>query len=145
MIIDVVAKLLESTCREPKKPINFAWMFNQQIEKEVEEAHLKREEEKNKGNEDFEGEQEYSIRKRNLGSLQKEIDTAMGKREHRLSYAVKFKDTSVQWDLIAAGVEEGVIEFFKLEGKEATKMKGRSKIIFAQQKKQNATERHRGR
>ena len=56
-------------------------MLNQKIEKEVEEAHLKREEEKAKGNEDFEGEQEYSIRKRNLDSLQKEMDIAMGKRE----------------------------------------------------------------
>ena len=41
----------------------------------------------------------------------------------------------MQWDLKAAGVEEGVIEFFKLEGKEATKMKGRSKIIFTKEAK----------
>ena len=40
-------------------------MLNQKIEKEVEEAHLKREDEKAKGNENFEGEHEYSIRKRN--------------------------------------------------------------------------------
>ena len=37
----------------------------------------------------------------------------------------------MQWDLIAAGVEEGVIEIFQLKGKEATKMRGRSKITFA--------------
>ena len=80
-------------------------MLNQKIEEEVEEAHLKREEEKTKGNEDFEGEQEYSIRKRNLDSFQKEMDIAMKKREHRLKHAVKLKDTSMQWDLIAAGVE----------------------------------------
>ena len=59
----------------------------------------------------------------------------MGKRKHRLNYAVKLGDTSMQRDLIAAGVEEGVIEFFKLEGKEATKLKGRSKIIFTKKSK----------
>ena len=58
----------------------------------------------------------------------------MEKREHVLNYAVKLKDTSMQWDLIAAGVEEGVIEFFKLEGKEATKMKGRSKTSFTKKR-----------
>ena len=41
----------------------------------------------------------------------------------------------MQWDLIAAGVEEGVIDFFKLEGKEATKMKGRSKSTFSKKTK----------
>ena len=73
--------------------------------------------------------------KRNLDSLHKTIDTAIEKRKHRLSYAVKLKDTSMQWDLIAAAVEEGVIEFFELKGKEATNMKGRSKITFAKRTK----------
>ena len=41
----------------------------------------------------------------------------------------------MQWDLIVAAVEEGVIEFFELKGKEATKMKGRSKITFAKRTK----------
>ena len=63
------------------------------------------------------------------------MDVAIGKREHRLKHVVKLKDTSMQWNLIAAGVEEGVIEFFKLEGKEATKMKGRSKITFSKKSK----------
>ena len=54
-----------------------------------------------------------------------------GKRKHRIKYAVKLKDASKQWDLIATGVEKGVIEFFKLEGKEATKLKGHSKTILS--------------
>ena len=73
--------------------------------------------------------------KRNLDSLHKAIDTAIEKKKHRLSYAVRIRDTSMQWDLIAAAVEEGVIEFFELKGKEATKMKGRSKITFAKRTK----------
>ena len=55
---------------------------------------------------------------------------AVEKRKHRLDYAVKLGDTNTQWDLIAAAVEEGVVGFFKLQGKEATKMRGRSKITF---------------
>ena len=131
LTIEIITKLLETTSKELKKPTNFAWMFNQKIEKQVEETQAKREEEKAKGNDDFKGEQEHSIRKRGLDSLHKAIDTAIGKKKHRLSYAVRQRDTSMQWDLIVAAVEEGVIEFFELKGKEATKMKGRSKITFA--------------
>ena len=58
------------------------------------------------------------------------MDEAIGKRKHRLAYVAMTKDTSTQWDIIAAGVEEGFIIFFELEGKEATKMKGRSKITL---------------
>ena len=54
-------------------------MLNQQIEKEVEEAQLKREEEKAKGNDDFEGGTRVQHQKRNLDSLQKEMDSAMEK------------------------------------------------------------------
>ena len=73
------------------------------------------------------------MRKTNLDSLHKEMDTAMEKRKHRLNYVVKLKGTSLQLDLIAAGVEEGVIEFFQLEGKGATKLRGRFKITLAKQ------------
>ena len=64
---------------------------------------------------------EHCIRKRNIDYLHEKIDEAIDKRKHRLAYAVKTKDTSTQWDLIAAGVEEGVIRCFELEGKEATR------------------------
>ena len=114
LIIEIITKLLETTSKELMKPTNSAWMFNQKIEKQVEEAQAKREEEKAKGNDDFKGEQEHSIRKRNLDSLHKAIDTAIEKKKHRLSYAVRIRDTSMQWDLIVVAVEEGVIEFFEL-------------------------------
>ena len=56
-------------------------MLNQQIEMEVEEAHLKREEEMANGNENFEGEQEQSIRRGKLDQLKMNMDEAMGKKE----------------------------------------------------------------
>ena len=48
LIIEVVSKLLEATVKEVQKPTNFAWMLNQKIEKEVLEAIIKLEEEKEK-------------------------------------------------------------------------------------------------
>ena len=86
-------------------------MLSQKIESEIEEAAVKREEEKNNGNDNHEGEQEHSIRQRNIEALHREMDQAVGKRKHRLDYAVKLRDTSTQWDLIAAAVEEGVVGF----------------------------------
>ena len=46
LVIEVVSKLLEATVKELQTPTNFAWMLNHKIEKEAEEANLKREEEK---------------------------------------------------------------------------------------------------
>ena len=43
LIIEVLTKLLETTSRELKKPTNFAWMLNQKIDKEVEDASEERE------------------------------------------------------------------------------------------------------
>ena len=120
-IIEVVTKLLEATIKELQKPTNFAWMLNQKIDKEVEEAQMKRETELANGNESYEGEKEHCIRERNIDRLHEKMNEAIDKRKHRLAYAVKTKDTSTQWGLIAAGVAEGVIECFEFEGKEATR------------------------
>ena len=51
------------------------------------------------------GEQEHDIRKRNREELHKAIDDQLERIEHSLKYAVKIKETSMQWDLIAAAVE----------------------------------------
>ena len=64
--------------------------------------------------------------KKNMEELHKEMDDTLESREHKLEHAIKTKDTSTQWDLIAAAVVEAVINSFKLEGKEAKKMRGRS-------------------
>ena len=87
----------------------------------------KKEDEIQKGNEAFQGEQEYAIRKRSREELHKEIDDQLGRREHRLKHAVKIKDTSMQWDLVAAAVEAAVIKVFKTgrerSGKDERKIK----------------------
>ena len=63
------------------------------------------------------------------------MNLAIEKRKYRLDYAARTRDTDRQWDLVAAAVEEGVIEFFQLKGSDATKMRGRSKIAFTKKSK----------
>ena len=59
----------------------------------------------------------------------------MMKRKHRMALARQDKDTTMMWDLIAAAVEQANILFQKLQGKDAKKMRGRSKISFEKQVK----------
>ena len=84
LIIEVVTKLLEATTKELQKRTNFAWMLNQKIDKEVEEAQMKREKELANGNEHFEVEKEHCIRKRKNDYLHEKMDEAIDKRKHRL-------------------------------------------------------------
>lgn len=41
----------------------------------------------------------------------------------------------MQWNLVAAAVEAAVIKFFKLDGEDAEKMRGRSRITFSKKTK----------
>ena len=65
------------------------------------------------------------------------IDKHLDERVYRLKRAVGQRNTTIQWDLIAAAVEDANIEFHGLTGAEAKKMKGRSRITF-QKKDANA-------
>ena len=68
--------------------------------------------------------------KRNREELHKAIDDQLARRGHSLKHAVKIKDTSMQWDLIAAAVEAAVINVFNLGKEDAETMRGGSNIIF---------------
>ena len=65
-----------------------------------------------------------------VGELHRYIDGALDKRKHRLRDAVNRGDTTLQWELIAAAVEQGNIEHYKLKGKDAQNMRGRSRITY---------------
>ena len=58
------------------------------------------------------------------------MDDQIEKREWRFKEAALQQNTTRQWQLIAAAVEEANIIFHKLTGREATKMRGRSKVTF---------------
>ena len=73
---------------------------------------------------------ENKIRKEELEELHRHMDLQLEKRKYRLMEAEIRKDTTMQWDLIAAATEEANIQYHNLQGREATKMKGRSKLNF---------------
>ena len=63
------------------------------------------------------------------------MDEQIKKRQYRITLAPHQRDTTRQWDLVAAAVEQANIEFHKLEGAEAKKMRGRSEVAFKQVEK----------
>ena len=69
-------------------------------------------------------------RKKHLDQLHALIDKHLKHREFMFEHWVFLRDTTMHWDLIAAAVEDANIEFHKLTGKDAMKMKGRSKVAF---------------
>ena len=79
---------------------------------------------------------ENEIRRKELKDLHKLVDEQIEKRQHRIALAQAQQNTTRQWDLVAAAVEQANIEYHKLQGTEAKKMKGRSKIEFKQETKE---------
>ena len=75
------------------------------------------------------------IRKRNLNELHALMGVQIRKRQHRIKYAQCQRNTTRQWDLVAAAVEQANIDFHNLTKAEATKMRGRSKVAFKQDEK----------
>ena len=70
------------------------------------------------------------IRRDIVNGFHDEMDIQIEKRESRLHEAQQSSDTERYWMLITAAVEEAAINYFHLEGKYATKMRGRSKVTF---------------
>ena len=58
------------------------------------------------------------------------MDEQIKKRKQRFQEATQKKDVNQQWDLIAAAVEDAIIKEFNFEGRQATRMRGRSKVPY---------------
>ena len=113
-----------------QRPTNFATLFHEKVMEEVAAQQVKEDRKsKEEGKEPKEVDQ-YAVRKDNLRKLHEHMDKQIDKRKHRLRHAPANKDTTTQWDLLAASSEEAVIDFLQLQGKEASKMRGRSKVVF---------------
>ena len=74
-----------------------------------------------------------AIRKTACGKLHAEMDKHIDNRHSRFLHAELTKDTTTQWDLIAAAVEEANVRYHGLVGKESSKMRGRSKTSSKKQ------------
>ena len=64
------------------------------------------------------------------------MDVQIQKRQYRLTQAHETGDTTIQWDLIAAAMEEASIDRHQLKGREATTMRGRPTIVFQEKRKE---------
>ena len=58
------------------------------------------------------------------------MDEQTQSRMCRLKLAEDAHDTTMQWDLIAAAVEQANIEWHGLSGDDAKRMRGRAKVTF---------------
>ena len=117
------------------KPTNFAALFQDKVDEDIARKQEEAESQAETKGEEPKPVDSNAIRKTHLARLHDLIDKHLGKREFRLLQAKAKKDTDRQWQLIAAAVEDANIEFHLLEGKDAKKMRGRSKVTF--QKKRN--------
>ena len=73
---------------------------------------------------------ENAIRSKVIKDFHDETDLQRQKRRARPDDAYFRKDTDTFWQLITAAVEEASIIFHDLGGKEASKMRGRSKVTY---------------
>ena len=139
LIVEVMTDKLINTTNQINKPTNYAMLFEEKVQREfaaaVKEHEERPEEVKEKDTPKTKGPNEGAIRKANEARFQAIMDRTIEDRRHRFNLAEQQKNTTRQWDLVAAAVEEACIEFFELDGKQATKMRGRSKIIFRKQEK----------
>ena len=91
-------------------------------------------EEAKANNEEAKKVDENEFRMNNLDQLHALIGKHLNEREFRINKALNLRDTSTQWDLTAAAVEDANIELHGLTGKEAMNMKGRSTNTFQRKK-----------
>ena len=73
---------------------------------------------------------ENEIKKLHLQKLHRLMDEQIKNRRNRLYHAALTRDTTMQWGRLAAAVEQANIDDHELKGREAKKMKGRSKVTF---------------
>ena len=111
---------MEKTTNELQRTTNFAELMEQKIQKELEDEEQNARLQEDSGKEHHERIMEHTIRKRNMEDLHVLIDKYLDRRENGFHHAELEIDTSRQWDLIAAAVEEACIDFFNLQGREAT-------------------------
>ena len=64
---------------------------------------------------------ENKVRKKHLEQLHNHMDQQLHKRRYRLIHVASKNDTTRQWDLIAAAMEQANIDHHQLTGREANK------------------------
>ena len=120
-MVEINVKKMSRQMRTLVKPTKYAVIFEEIVQAQVAEARLKLEED-NKAEpqqKENKGIDENAIRKANLKKLHHLMDQQLNKRQYRIKHAQYMRKTDQQWDLIAAAVEQAVIEFHELKDVEA--------------------------
>ena len=133
LLIEINTVELENVTRQLQRPTNFAKLFEDKVQEETKKAEEEAVKKASEDNDDeVKGVDQHAIRKSHLNELHTQMGKQINNRFSRLRLAVMTKETTRQWDLIAAAVEEAIIAFFELTERAAKKMRGRSKITFKQ-------------
>ena len=128
--ITVLIKKLVTETNELQKTTNFAKLFEIKVQEEVAGKRVEADKAAEEAGEKKKQIDEGAIMRRNLAELHEHMGTQIDKRKYRLEHATAIKDTTMQWDLIAAATEDATTRFFQLQGTEASNMRGRSKVVF---------------
>ena len=95
--------------------------MQEEVKQTEEEAATKAKEE---NKDEVKGVDQREIRKRNFKELYKQMNVQINNRFSRLRHAAMTKDTTKQWDLVAAVVDEPNNIFFYLKERAAKMMRG---------------------
>ena len=130
---------MEKVTREQRKTIDYTKLLGEKIQQRVQEAKARREAEEEAQGEKAqeaqktkkkEGVDENAIRELTLKELHDEMDKQVAKRASRLQYAALMRDTTTQWDLVAATVQEANTSYHGLTGSDVVRMGGRSTTTY---------------
>ena len=80
-----------------------------------------------------EGKATADARKAHMQRLHAMMEAEMSERQTRFEEAGRMKDASRMWDLITAVAEASFVKFLGLQGRDAMRMRGRSKVTITTQ------------
>ena len=139
LFIEANVEKMETVTRKLQKTTDYAKLLEDKIQGRVQEAKAKAEaeEEAHGGKAQGGGKatkktgaDENAIRKQTTKELHDERDKQVARRACRFRDAAMREDTTTQWDLVPASVEEANIHYHEVIGRDAIKMRGRPKTTF---------------
>ena len=121
LMVEINLEKMSRQMRTLVTPTNYAVIFEEIVQAQVDEARSKLEEDSKAEPQQKEnkGIDENDIRKANLKKLHHLMDQQLNKRQYRTKHAQSMRKTDQQWDMIAAAVEQAVIQFHELKDMEA--------------------------
>ena len=117
--IEICTGKLEAVVNQLQKPTNFAELFEAKVQEAFEQQEdMQQEDSTSVGSEKNKKKkvrkEENEIRKELKEKLQQLMDEQADTRKHRFAHALRMRDTTMIWDLVAAAAEQANIIFHNL-------------------------------